>query len=80
MRKNLLFKIELLTLFLMLIVISSVIIFYETEVTFGRALWTATLTAFAKTVAVQIHRVIFAHWHKKNGEKQEPIEPDDVVY
>jgi len=80
MGKNLLFKIELLTLFLMLVAVSSVIIYYETDVAFSRALWTATLAAIAKTIVVQIHRAVFAHWHKKNGEKPEEIEPDDVIY
>lgn len=79
MNKNLLFKIEILTLFLMLVAVSSVIIFYETGVDFSRALWTATLAAIAKTIVVQLHRMAFAHWHKKNGDKPEEIEPDDVV-
>lgn len=75
MSKSLLFKVEILTLFLSLVMISSVIIFYETEVPFSRAVWTATLAAIAKTVVVHVHRALFARWHSKT----EQIDPDDVV-
>lgn len=78
MSKSLLFKIELLTLFLSLVFISSIIIYYKTDVTFTQAIWTATLAAIAKTIVVHFHRALFARWHQKNGEKQE-IDPDDVI-